>query len=36
MDTIANGERIMAALMGDDYLVRRARQRNTFNGVLQD
>jgi 4-carboxymuconolactone decarboxylase len=36
MDTIANGERIMAALMGDDYLVRRARQRNAFNGVLQD
>jgi 4-carboxymuconolactone decarboxylase len=36
MDTIATGERIMAALMGDDYLVRRAQQRNAFNGVLQD
>jgi 4-carboxymuconolactone decarboxylase len=36
MDTITTGERIMAALMGDDYLVRRAQQRNAFNGVLQD
>jgi len=36
MDTIETGERIMAALMGDDYLVRRAQQRNAFNGVLQD
>jgi 4-carboxymuconolactone decarboxylase len=36
MDTIATGERIMGELMGDDYLVRRAQQRNAFNGVLQD
>lgn len=36
MDTIETGERIMAALMGDDYLVRRAQQRTAFNGVLQD
>ena len=36
MDTMATGERIMGELMGDDYLARRAQQRNAFNGVLQD
>lgn len=36
MDTIAVGEQIMGELMGDGYLERRAQQRNTFNGVLQD
>lgn len=36
MDTIAAGERIMGELMGEDYLVRRAKQRNGFNDVLQD
>jgi 4-carboxymuconolactone decarboxylase len=36
MDTITAGEQIMAELMGDGYLARRAQQRNTFNGVLQD
>jgi 4-carboxymuconolactone decarboxylase len=36
MDTITVGEQIMGELMGEDYLGRRARQRNEFNGVLQD
>ena len=36
MDTTAAGEQIMGELMGDGYLERRAQQRNTFNGVLQD
>jgi 4-carboxymuconolactone decarboxylase len=36
MDTITAGEQIMGELMGDGYLERRAQQRNTFNGVLQD
>jgi 4-carboxymuconolactone decarboxylase len=36
MDTITAGEQIMGELMGDGYLARRAQQRNTFNGVLQD
>jgi 4-carboxymuconolactone decarboxylase len=36
MDTITVGEQIMGELMGEDYLGRRAQQRNEFNGVLQD
>jgi 4-carboxymuconolactone decarboxylase len=36
MDTITTGEQIMGELMGEDYLDRRAQQRNEFNGVLQD
>jgi 4-carboxymuconolactone decarboxylase len=36
MDTITTGEQIMGELMGEDYLERRAQQRNTFNDVLQD
>jgi 4-carboxymuconolactone decarboxylase len=36
MDTITTGEQIMSELMGEDYLGRRAQQRNEFNGVLQD
>jgi len=36
MDTITIGEQIMGELMGEDYLGRRAQQRNEFNGVLQD
>ena len=36
MDTLATGEKIMAELMGEDYLVQRAQQRTDFNGVLQD
>jgi 4-carboxymuconolactone decarboxylase len=36
MDTITVGEQIMGELMGEDYLGRRAQQRNEFNAVLQD
>ena len=36
MDTLTTGEQIMGELMGEDYLERRAQQRNAFNGVLQD
>jgi 4-carboxymuconolactone decarboxylase len=36
MDTMTIGEQIMGELMGEDYLDRRAQQRNEFNGVLQD
>jgi 4-carboxymuconolactone decarboxylase len=36
MNTITVGEQIMGELMGEDYLDRRAQQRNEFNGVLQD
>ena len=36
MDTTTTGERIMGELIGDDYLARRAQQRNAFNDVLQD
>ena len=36
MDTLTVGEQIMGELMGEDYLGRRAQQRNEFNGVLQD
>jgi 4-carboxymuconolactone decarboxylase len=36
MDTLQIGEQIMGELMGSEYLVSRAKQRNDFNGVLQD
>lgn len=34
--TLATGERIMGELMGEDYLSRRAKNRNQFNDALQD
>jgi 4-carboxymuconolactone decarboxylase len=36
MDTMTTGEQIMAELMGEDYLVEKAKKRNDFNDVIQD
>ncbi|WP_249019832.1 carboxymuconolactone decarboxylase family protein [Conexibacter sp. S30A1] len=36
MSTIEIGEGIMSELMGEDYLPKRAAQRDSFNDVLQD